>query len=337
MYKDIKEWCRRCERCTLARPDLSGKAPMGHLVAAKPNQVLALDFTLLEMARDGKEHVLVMTDVFSKFTQAVATSDQSASTVAGIVVREWFYKFGIPARIHSDQGRIFESALVHQLYGITKTRTTPYHPQGNAQYHRGVPLSTDVRAGAQSGSRLPVGKGPGSDWVLEHRGRLQVAFEGARDRIELATRLRQERHDQKISDHPLAEGQVVYLRNTSVRGRSKIQDAWSPTRYVVLKVPTPGGCVYSIAPQGQPDAVRHVHRSMLKAVWPPVITGWLAPALSSQGGTQPEGPDEESGHWVAWRLHSEGAPPPPMGTEVAPEPWCPSEIDCSVHWWWASV
>lgn len=112
---------------------------MGHLMASRPNQILAIDFSLLERSRDGREQVLIMTDVFSKFTQAVPTRDQRASTVAGVLVREWFYRFGVPARIHSDQGRNFESLLIQQLcsfYGIQKTHTTPYHPQENGQCER---------------------------------------------------------------------------------------------------------------------------------------------------------------------------------------------------------
>ena len=80
-----------------------------------------------------------MTDIFSKYTQAIPTRDQCASTVARVLVQEWFYTFGVPARIHSDQGRNFESALIEQLcglYSIQKMRTTPYHPQGNGQCER---------------------------------------------------------------------------------------------------------------------------------------------------------------------------------------------------------
>lgn len=98
-----------------------------------------MDYTTHEPAQNGVENVLVLTDVFSKYTIAVPTRDQRAATVARVLVTEWFYKFAVPARLHSDQGRNFESHLIQQLcnlYGIAKSRTTPYHPEGNGQCER---------------------------------------------------------------------------------------------------------------------------------------------------------------------------------------------------------
>ncbi|KAL7825810.1 hypothetical protein SRHO_G00335480 [Serrasalmus rhombeus] len=140
MASDVKQWCQECERCQVAKD--SGSGPhgfMGHLLASKPNEIVAIDFTILEPAANGLENVLVLTDVFSKYTVAVPTRDQRATTVGQVLLAEWFYKFGIPSRIHSDQGKSFENSVIQQvcsLYGAEKSRTTPYHPAGNGQCER---------------------------------------------------------------------------------------------------------------------------------------------------------------------------------------------------------
>lgn len=288
---------------------------MGHLLASCPNEILAMDFTLLEPSQNGLENVLIMTDVFSKYTLAVPTRDQRASTVARVLVSEWFYKFGVPARIHSDQGQNFESSLIRQLcvlYGIEKSRTTPYHPAGNGQCERfNRTLHNLLRAFPSSRKRdwhtclpqvlyaynttphqstgespyylmfgqeprLPVNfllgrvqdplEGGIHEWVQEHQTRLQLAFEGARERLKVTAERRKKNYDCHVQDSPLEEGELVWMRDHGAKGRHKIQDLWGPAVYRVMKVPQAGGFVYTIAPVDDQTKVRQVHRSSLKAV-----------------------------------------------------------------------
>ncbi|KAL7870652.1 hypothetical protein SRHO_G00081490 [Serrasalmus rhombeus] len=356
MFTDIKQWCQECERCQVAKD--SGQVPhsfMGHLLASRPNEILAIDFSMLEPSRNGMENVLVMTDVFSKYTVAVPTRDQRASTVAQVLQMEWFYKFGVPSRIHSDQGRSFESALIHQLcclYGVERSRTTPYHPAGNGQCERfnrtlhnllrTLPTSrkqdwashlpqvvfcynTTPHQGTGESpyflmfgqeSRLPVDfllgqlqdpmPGGIQDWVLEHQARLKLAFEGARERLLVAAGRRKERYDQRIRDVPLHEGQLVYLRDHSARGRHKIQDVWSSVVHQVLRAPSGEGAVYMVAPINDLCKVKHVHRNMLN---PQIQKGVPTTLSRASPPPVPMAAADTSGDGDLWLLVSETIPP----------------------------
>ena len=80
-----------------------------------------------------------MTDSFAKCAQAVPCKVQTAPVVAKVLCDQWFGCYAVPVELHSDQGRYFESELIREvcaLYGIQKTRTSPYQPQGNGLTER---------------------------------------------------------------------------------------------------------------------------------------------------------------------------------------------------------
>lgn len=138
-YTDIVDYCETCKRCKVGKLGRKVQTTFSSIIAKKPLEILAMDFTLFEKGTGGFENVLVLTDVFTKFTQAVPTRNQKAKTVANILLKEWIIRFGIPQRIHSDQGRSFENEVIHELcdmYGVLKTKTLPYYPEGNSVCER---------------------------------------------------------------------------------------------------------------------------------------------------------------------------------------------------------
>ena len=74
-----------------------------------------------------------------KWPEVFAVSDQSAATIANLLVREIISRHGVPSAILSDRGRAFLSGLlkeVQQLLGFKKANTSAYHPQTDGLMER---------------------------------------------------------------------------------------------------------------------------------------------------------------------------------------------------------
>ena len=98
-----------------------------------------MDFLSLVLSVGGYEHILFITDHFTRYGQAIPTRNQSAKNTARILFDNFICHYGFPSRLHSDQGRNFESKVIKELCSIAnidKLRTTPYHPMGNGMPER---------------------------------------------------------------------------------------------------------------------------------------------------------------------------------------------------------
>ena len=135
----VKESVRACDRC-IRRKAVGGKsAELVNITSSSPMEIVCLDYLSLERSKGGHENILVITDHFSRYAQAIPTWNQTAKTTARVLFDNFIVHYGFPARIHSDQGQKFESYLIKELCQIArveKSRTTPYHPMGNGQVER---------------------------------------------------------------------------------------------------------------------------------------------------------------------------------------------------------
>ncbi|XP_049329329.1 uncharacterized protein LOC111193656 [Astyanax mexicanus] len=139
MAHEVEQYVKNCGECIVRKSNSPRAAPLHQITSSGPLDLVCIDFLSLEADSRGFTSILVVTDHFSRYAQAFPTKNQKAITVAKILVEKYFVHYGLPARIHSDQGRDFESQLIRELLkllGVRKSRTTPYHPQGDPQPER---------------------------------------------------------------------------------------------------------------------------------------------------------------------------------------------------------
>lgn len=134
---DIEKQVAGCKRC-ICRKSVSQQAPLVPMVSTYPMELVCVDFLTVEPSK-GYENILVLTDHFTKYAQAFPTKNQSAKTTARILYEHFVVHYGIPSKLHSDQGRNFEGRIVKELcalLGTKKTRTSAYHAMGNGLCER---------------------------------------------------------------------------------------------------------------------------------------------------------------------------------------------------------
>ena len=142
MTADVRRVVQNCEVCQLAKhSNIPTTKNRTHLHSGRPWQHVSIDLVgkMPKTAR-GNQWVLVITDHFTHWQDGIAIPEATAPVIAEILDTRVFSYFGLPERLHSDQGVQFESNLMSELcamWRVDKTRTTPFHPQGNSVCERG--------------------------------------------------------------------------------------------------------------------------------------------------------------------------------------------------------
>ena len=106
----------------------------------EPFEFLSIDLVgPLPVQRSSYRYVLTMIDHSTRWLEAVALRNCSASDCAQAILKTWIYRYGPPAVLHSDNGPQFTSSVLQKLtqaHNIRQSHSTPYHPKGNSIVER---------------------------------------------------------------------------------------------------------------------------------------------------------------------------------------------------------
>ena len=142
MEADIETFCRGCLTCHRNKPKNTPREKLVPLnIASRPREIVAFDVATLPWATNNHRYFLLMVDLFSKFIELYPMADQESGTIVDAIKNRWIYKHGPPSYVLSDQGPNVDSTEVREalaVYGISKRRSSPYHPEGDGQSERGI-------------------------------------------------------------------------------------------------------------------------------------------------------------------------------------------------------
>ena len=97
-YNDVLDWCRNCGTCASRKsPGPKARAPLKSMETGYPMQLVAMDIVgPFSESPAGNTHILVVADYFTRWTEAYLIPNQEATTVAGKLTDEFFFRFSPP-------------------------------------------------------------------------------------------------------------------------------------------------------------------------------------------------------------------------------------------------
>ena len=173
LYSNVtREMCedfnKYCQQCNAKKAHTTRHRELHPIISRTPRERYVIDFIDMQGDPDTVKHdgvyrwILHMIDHGSKYRWAKGLKTKHATGVMR-VVREWWYEWGRPDILHSDNGGEFSADLVADLcleWGVQKRHGRPYRPQTQGAIER---ANRQLKAYLAAWRANPANQGRG--WV----------------------------------------------------------------------------------------------------------------------------------------------------------------------------
>lgn len=155
-----------CDSFTTQKgPTQRSHAPLQQYLMGAPMERAGVDILgPFPVTDSGNCYVLVAMYHLTKWPKVYVVPDQSATTTAERLVEKMFTRFGVPAELHSDQGRNLEPQAFSEVcrcLGVSETRTTTLHLQSDGMMEWfNHTLATQLAILTNQHQPTPAGLGP---------------------------------------------------------------------------------------------------------------------------------------------------------------------------------
>lgn len=216
MGPNIRSYIQVCTMCKeIKAPFVAVTPEMGNMrQASRPWQIISIDFVgPLPRSRKGNQHLLVITDYFSKWVMIQPVRKLDSSAVCEILKDQWFYRNSVPEIIITDNGSTFVSKIFKELldrFKITHWLNSRYHSQANPVERVNRTINTAIRTYVREDQRMWDTKIPEIEMILNttkhtSTGLTPYFITHGTELSEVGNDHRLFRHDQTLSDNELEE------------------------------------------------------------------------------------------------------------------------------------
>ena len=115
MRKDVARWCKSCLACATWHVGRSVKPLLTPISVGGPFDRVGVDVVQLPVTKKGHKYAVVFMDYLTKWPEVFPTKDQTAPTIAKLLVEEIICRHGVPTEQLSDRGPNFLSGLMQEI------------------------------------------------------------------------------------------------------------------------------------------------------------------------------------------------------------------------------